>query len=110
MKGKKDVKAKTAKAGALDGETFGEISSKADLKTFLLNVRDKMAENAAPPIYAVSAVNHALQLPDIYNLLDNDNKEIARDIWLRLKQSGLQLRNPPMLFGADEEDLVAAGA
>lgn len=103
MKGKKESnsKAKTDKV-ADTGESFGKISTKADLKSFLNNVRDKMADGVSAPIYAMSAVNHVLNHPSIYQLLDNETKEIARDIWLRLKQSGLQVRNPALLFTAEE--------
>jgi len=108
MKPKKDVKAKGVKmAAGGDGERFGDISTKVELKAFLLNVRDKMAEGVSAAIYGMSAINFVLNLPDIHGMLDNDNKELARDIWLRLKQAGVQLRNPPMLFSADEEELTA---
>ncbi len=98
---KKDKK-KEAPAEKAEPLTFGKIVTTADLKTFLLNVRDKMTEEIAAPIYALSALNHVMSLTNIYQLLDNECKEIARDIWLRLRQAGLQLRNPPMLFGDDE--------
>ena len=106
-KPKKEVKGKKITNGAGSGEesstlNFETVSSKAELKIVLLNIRDKMEEEVAAPIYALSAMNHLMTLPDIYSWLDNENKEIARDIWLRLKQSGLQLRNPPLLFAPDE--------
>ena len=110
MKTKKDPTKKQDKGEMTDGETFGQILSKADLKSFLMNVRDRMGEAIAAPIYVLSAMNFVLNQPGIYEWLDNENKEIARDIWLRLKQSGLQLRNPPLLFGSDEEDLAATSA
>lgn len=86
---------------------FKQISSRPELKTFLGNVRDKLAESAAPPIHCVSAMHHVLNLPDVYDLFDAENKEIARDIWLRIKQHGLHLRLPPMLF-ADGEQVESA--
>lgn len=84
-----------------------EPTSAADLKTFLTAVRDKMTDDVAPPIYVLSALNHVMNLPKIYELLDNDNKEIARDIWLRLKQAGVQVKNPPLLFGPQEDGKAA---
>ena len=42
-----------------------------------------------------------------YCLKAAENKEIARDVWLRLKQAGLQLRNPPILFGPEEDTTIA---
>lgn len=105
----KKSKTREAKA-AVNGEgvNIGAISSKADLKTFLVSIRDRMTDGSVAPIYAMSAMNSLLSMAEIYSLLDNENKEVARDIWLRLKQSGLQLRNPPILFGEDEAALTAA--
>lgn len=106
-KPKKETKIKVEKEGT-DEAGFVSISSKADLKTFLLNVRDKLAEEVAAPIYALSAINYALSLPAIYEFLDSENKEIARDIWLRIRQSGMQVRNPPLLFSSEEDGAVRA--
>lgn len=103
MKGKKESKSKNGKTAAGEAPSeFGEITSRESLRTFLLSIRDKMAEEQAAAVYAMAAMNYVMSLPDIYTLLDNENKETARDIWLRLKQSGLQLRNPVLLFGNEE--------
>jgi hypothetical protein len=80
----------------------GDITSEADLKGFLLNIRDKMAEQIAAPVYAVSALNQILTTPELNKLLNEENKELSRDIWLRIKQSGFQLSNPPMLFASEK--------
>lgn len=82
-----------------------EITTKTKLKEYLLNVRDKMTDGSAAPVYALSAINYVLSLPKVYSILDEPNKEIARDIWLRIKQSGFQIKNPILLFG--EEDSIA---
>lgn len=84
-------------------EQSGEMKSASDLKSFLLCVRDGMADDTVAPIYAVSAINNILSNSKIYKMLDKENKELARDIWLRIKQSGMQLKNPPMLFSPDED-------
>lgn len=104
-KGAKDDKPVTPAVEA--DQSFGAISSKADLKKFLQDIRDKMAEGIAPAINAMSAMNYVLNLSEINDLLNEENKEIARDIWLRLRQSGIKIKNPPMLFG-EEDSAVAA--
>ncbi len=106
-KPKKEPAKKPVKSG--NGAEPTDITTKEELKNFLLSIRDKMREQTAASIFAITAVHHVLGLPNIYTLLDNENKEIARDIWLRLKQSGIQVKNPPMLFRSDEEDLQATG-
>lgn len=107
---KKEPKTPAEPAEQKATETAQVISTSADLKTFLQSVRDKMTDDVAAPIYAMSAMNRVLNLPKIYELLDNENKEIARDIWLRLKQSGLQVRTPPMLFGNEEAPTRPSGS
>lgn len=105
-KAKKEPKKTNSRVASAEAEPGGApIGSKEELKTFLLGVRDKMTEHTAAPVYAVSAMNFALSQPNIYQLLDNETKEIARDIWLRIKQSGMQLRNPPLLFTPEEDAL-----
>lgn len=102
-KGKKESKTPVAPDGDKAPEGTQVITTAADLKAFLQSVRDKMTEEVAAPIYAMSAMNRVLNMSNIYDLLDNDNKEIARDIWLRLKQAGMQLHTPPLLFSAEED-------
>lgn len=98
MKSKKEKKADKVE----NEQNFSQISSKDDLRQFLLSIRDGLGEEQVAPIYAMSAMNFILNLPDIYTLMDNANKELGRDIWLRLKQAGMQIRNPVLLFGAED--------
>ncbi len=84
-------------------EGITQISKPEELKALLMNIRDKMSEGVGAPIFAVSAMNYALCRPNIYTLLNDENKELARDVWLRIKSAGLHVKSPPMLFGADEE-------
>jgi hypothetical protein len=109
-KPKKEAAKKPASKNGGGADGLPTITTKEELKTFLQSLRDKMREQVAASIFAVSAIHYVLNLQNIYTVLDNENKEIARDIWLRLKQSGMQLRNPPLLFRPDEEDSQAAGS
>lgn len=104
MTKKKEIK----KEQGTPSESFGKISSTADLKSFLNTIHDKLTEDVGSPIYALTAMNHIMNLQSVYDILDSETKELARNIWLRLKASGLQLRNPPILFGA-EDGLVSEG-
>jgi len=72
--------------------------SKEEVKDFFRNVLDKTVEGTAAQIYAVTAINYILNLPNVYEVMDAENKELARDIWLHIKQAGFQLKEPPMLF------------
>ena len=109
MKTKKEGKTKVGKTSSTS-EPLVEIQTKEELKTYLLAIRDKLRDSIAAPVYALTAINHALNLPNIYDLLDGENKELARDIWLRIRQSGMQVKNPPLLFKAEEEENLGATA
>ena len=111
MNKKREPKSKAVsnKATVDSAESSPVISSKAELKTFLLLIKERMDDESAAPIYVVSAMNFALNTPQIYDFLDQENKEIARDIWLRIVQSGLHARIPNMLFSADEQVSLLAG-
>jgi len=107
-KAKKKSAAESKGSGKTAPEGMQSFETAGDLKMFLESIRDKMTDGTAAPVYAASALNHILNHPRIYDLLDKANKELARDIWLRVKQSGLQVKNPPMLF-SPEEDVLTAG-
>lgn len=78
------------------------LKTAGELKEYLLEIRDKLSEGTAPEILAVTAMKSILNNENIYNILDTENKEIARDIWLRIQQTGVQLQHPPLLFSAEE--------
>lgn len=105
-KDKKGAAAKNQNGEKKGKEPFDKISTKKDLKLYLTTVRDRMADGSASPVFSLSALNNILNTPTIYALLDNENREIGRDIWLRLRSVGLQLTNPPLLFNADETVII----
>lgn len=102
MKGKKDPKAKEQDAGGKESKELSKIGTKADLKAFITEVHDKMLKEQAAPIFAMSAMQQIMSLDNIYDLLDNQSKEILQEIWVKLQQSGFHLRKPPLLFGEGE--------
>ena len=78
------------------------IATRAELKAFATAVRDGLLKEEAAPIFAMAAMKQILTHDDIYNLMDNSTKEILQEIWVKLTQSGLHLRKPPMLFSENE--------
>ena len=79
-----------------------DIKSIEDLKVFLVSIRDRLSDKTCAPVYALSGLSHALRLTGIYQFLNEENRELARDIWLRLKKSGLHVDAPPILFSTEE--------
>ena len=88
----------------LDGGVVAEqvISSAEDLTAFLRLIQGKMDDEGAAPIFCLSAINKILAMPQVYDYLTDLNRELARELWLRIRQSGLQIRAPRLLFSEEE--------
>ncbi len=102
MKGKKDSKAKDQDNGAKGSKGTSTPATKTDLKVFITEVHEKLLKEEAAPIFAMAAMQQIMSLDNIYDLLDNQSKEILQEIWVKLQQSGFHLRKPPLLFGEGE--------
>jgi len=99
---KKEVKSKETEETMKDGSELSQITNKGELKAFITDVRDRLLKDQAAPIFAMAAMQQVMNLDTIYDLLDNQNKEILQEIWVKLSQSGFNLRKPPLLFGDAE--------
>jgi hypothetical protein len=95
---KKETKEKAVQS---ESQVTGEIHNREDLQKFLTNLRDRMADGVVAPIYALSMMNRLFSEATVYPLFDAECKELGRDIWLRIKASNLQVRNPVLLFGEE---------
>ncbi len=108
MKNKKETKIKEVDNSISGGaQDMVQIATKADLRTFITDVRDRLLKDQAAPIFAMSAMQQVMTLDSIYDLMDKDNKEILQEIWVKLSQSGLHLRKPPLLFGDGDGQAAA---
>lgn len=79
-------------------ESIAQIASAEELCAFISEVRDRLLKDEAAPIFAMTAMQQVMSLDSIYELLDTQNKEILQEIWVKLSQSGFNLRKPPLLF------------
>lgn len=86
-------------------QAITEITSAEDLKRFLTVIRDKMADDSSAPIYSAAVMNYLFNSPSTFSFFTSEVKEVAQEVWIKLKAKGLQVRNPPLLFG-DEESQV----
>jgi hypothetical protein len=102
MKAKKENKSKESDNTSKETKEVSQIASKADLKAFITDVHDRMLKDQAAPVFAMAAMQQVMSLENIYDLLDNQSKEILQEIWVKLSQSGFHLRKPPLLFGESE--------
>ena len=93
-----EQKNKAAKEGAAAEAACEKISSKNELKTYLAEIKEKLAAKKAAPVYVASSMQYIFTLPNIDEVMDKANLETCRGIWMKLKEAGMQLHNPPILF------------
>lgn len=102
MKKKKGAKSSEETTVSVESGAAQVITTRAELLEFVSDVRDKLLKEEAAPIFAMAAMQQVMNLDAIYELLDEDVKEILQEIWVKLSQSGFHLRKPPLLFGDGE--------
>ena len=68
------------------GELLGELSK-------------RVIESDRCSVHCMLALNHILTHPDFEKILDDDLRQQVKDIWLKLKSTGIVLADPPVVFG-----------
>ena len=96
-----------AKKNSKDSAEGNVISTKAELKKFLQGLLDRMSDGSAASVHALSSMNFVMGISDVKSLFSEENKELARDIWLRLQASGFNLTAPPLFFSSEDLDPAA---
>lgn len=75
----------------------------SELREFLDDISAKIVAASPSYLHPVIALNHLLTQPNAQALFaDEELKQQARDIWIKAKSTGLQLNDPPLLFGHPE--------
>ncbi len=84
------------KAGIEDGP---KVYTKAEIEAFVAEIAAKVVDKQPAYLHSMLALNFILRQPNLNDLLDEDLREQLKDIWLKLKTTGMQLQEPPILFG-----------
>ena len=79
-----------------------KVYTRKDLQEFLDAIARECVTGSAGYIHSMFALNKLLRLPNATDLFDEKLKSQAKDLWLKLKSTGLQLNDPPLLFGIQE--------
>ncbi len=86
--------------------------SKEEVKSFLLDIETKVINAEGAHMHSVIALDQLLRLPNIESIMDQELKDQMHDLWVKLKSHGIQLADPPLLFGlpsdfrAEEEEII----
>jgi hypothetical protein len=76
--------------------------SRADVQKYLAEIEQQVISSNEAYLHSVVALNEILRLPNASEILDEELKTQCRDIWIKLKSTGIQLNDPPILFGIPE--------
>lgn len=78
--------------------TEPKVYTKKEVQTFISEISQKVIEPNTSHLHSVLAINHLLRQSNMPELLDNDLKEQLKDLWIKLKSTGVQLNDPPLIF------------
>lgn len=59
----------------------------------------RVIESDRCSVHCMLALNHILTHADFERVLDDDLRQQVKDIWLKLKATGIVLADPPVVFG-----------
>lgn len=94
-------------------EAQKKLLSRTEVAAYLTDIAKKILDTKSSNLHSMLALNDLLRQPNANELFTGELKDQAKDIWLKLKSTGLQVNDPPILFGlpADfpTEDGVAEG-
>ncbi len=84
-----------------------KLYTKKEIEAFIAEIGKKIVSDKPAYMHSMLAINQLLRQPNLPKLMDDELKEQLKDIWLKLiKSTGLQLANPPILFGYPEVHVV----
>ncbi len=89
----------TNENGKEQSEASPREYSRKELEAFIAEISSKVVGSSNAYMHSLLAINHLLRASNAEELLDAELKEQLRDLWVKLKSNGLQLADPPLLFG-----------
>ena len=87
-----------SEAGKIDGVEEPKIYTKKEVQTFIAEISQRVLEPNTSHLHSVLAINHLLRQSNMPELLDGDLRDQLKDLWIKLKSTGVQLNDPPLLF------------
>lgn len=91
----------TKKTSEVTTKSKNSVSRQA-LAEYIADISAKCLTPNESLIHCTIAINQILTNAESSALLDEDLKSQLKDVWLKLKNMGIQLEDPPMLFGLPE--------
>lgn len=76
--------------------------SKKELKAYIADLEERVVNTSGAHLHSLVAINEILRSPGVDSVLDEGMKGQLKDLWIKLSSAGIQLTNPPLLFGLPE--------
>ena len=89
-------------AALKDGLISDRAYTREEIVDFIGEINKQIVGSSKSTMHSLLALNHILRAPNAREVIDGDLKTQLKDIWLKLKSIGLQLQDPPILFGAPQ--------
>lgn len=81
-----------------------KVYTRDDVVETLQVVEKKIVESHSSYIHSMLVLNNLLRQPNAHEIFDDELKERARDLWAKVSLTGMQITNPPLLFGQPKEE------
>lgn len=78
------------------------MMDKAEVKSFIADIEKMVASRAGADMASLVALNSLLCHPKAEEIFDDELKSAVKDLWISLKSYGIDLDDPPLLFGLPE--------
>ena len=83
-----------------------KLYTKKEFEAFAAEIARKVVDKEPAYLHSMLAMNHILRQPNLPEVLDADLKDQLKDLWVKLKTTGLHLQDPPILFGIGENTII----
>lgn len=101
--------AKISKKAKTETSLASSISKEA-LQEYVQDISQKASIPEDSRLHCAIAINQILSNAEYVNLLTEESKATLKEVWHKLKADGIQLVDPPLLFGLpenfDQEELA----
>lgn len=88
----------TAKANVANKS---QSMTKKEVKAYLAELTEKLSEEELPHLHTLVALDRVFRLPNAREIFDEELTGQAKQLWNQLKSSGIDLADPPLLFGTE---------
>lgn len=77
--------------------------TKDEVVAFVKEIELKLVGATGANLHSIVALNKIFRAANINEVLDNELKERIKDLWIKLKSTGIQLIDPPIIFGLPKD-------